>query len=499
LPARACIPEDPCRLDWEFDPQTTFSDLYRLRVRIGPGELLWSNPDPERPDFALLDTWDVGVDEYTVRLYYATLFPYARDIERLDYRLPPEAVPGFIESQIVPMVLDTWHTQLNEWGFGQPLHPDWDADRVVQIIITNPPFALFDGSGTYTVFTDAQGRPYNERRIWWLSTHPAFGRYDSWENAHRVLFAHEFFHMAQWNVLLHSGRPTNYWLNTFIEAQAEFAVGVQYPELELGKSHLLAGSSAYGNSANLFLAERLNTSYRDLEANTISKYDLALYWRFLYEQYGDMAVIRVALDEMARNYQPDLLETMAPAMDATFKRLGGPFQGFEESLSGFSRANYALRLENGRCVEPDLANCRGRYYDPHNHYISPPLETELTFDGTPASHSGTIPASYGMDFLEVNLDAEARELPLVIRFQSDRTDARFQVQIWRLAPGKLRPVAITLEPEIVSPDADGNVAHTISRHDIAECVCLALIITRLDSGEATDHVGRYAITLQSTG
>jgi hypothetical protein len=514
LPERPCTPEEPCTLQWEFEPETTFSDLYSVRVKNEAGELLWSNPIPDRPDFVLLDTWDVGVGAYTVRLYYAALFPYARDVNRLDYRLPPEAVPGFIESQMVPMIQDTWHTQLEAWGLGDPIHPDWDADGVVEVIITHPPFALFDGRGTYTVFTDAQGRPYPERRIWWLSTHPAFSRYDSWENAHRVIFAHEFFHMAQWNVLLSArqglsggqglsagqadtGQPIHYWRNTFIEAQAEFAVGVQYPDLELGKRHVLAGSSAYGNSANLFLTERLNASYQELEANPTSKYDLALYWRFLYEQYGDVAIVRVALEEMVRLHQPDLVEGMARVMNGTFARLGGPFHSFEESLIAFSHANYALRLENGRCATADLADCGSRYYDPDDHYVSPPLEAEWAYGGSGASYSDAVPASYGMDFIEVSLDPAARNRPLTITFKGDGVDGRFQVQVWRLVSGEFKPLALTPEPEIVPLNGDGAATYTIPPQDTAAWDRLALIITRLDSAEAADPVGSYTITLDS--
>ncbi|NIQ77960.1 MAG: hypothetical protein GTN93_07675, partial [Anaerolineae bacterium] len=64
----------------------------------------------------------------------------------------------------------------HEWGFGEPLHPDWDADNIVEIIITAYPFALLDGSGTYTVFVK-EGHPYPERRIWWLSSNRSFQSY----------------------------------------------------------------------------------------------------------------------------------------------------------------------------------------------------------------------------------------------------------------------------------------------------------------------------------
>jgi hypothetical protein len=497
LPDRLCTGDDPCTLQWTFDPGATLSDLYHLRIKSATGELLWADHDPGRPDFVILDTWDVGIGAYTVRVYYATLFPYARDPKRIDYRLPPEAVPGFIESTFVPLIRDTWHTQLEEWGFGDPLHPDWDADQIVEVIITNPPFALFDGSGTYTVFTDAQGHPYPERRIWWLSTHAAFQRYDSWENAHRAIFAHEFFHLAQWNVLLNTGRSTHYWLNTFIEAQAEFAVGVQYPELEIAKGHVLAGSSAYGNSANLFLAERLNVSYRDLEADPTSKYDLALYWRFLYEQYGGMGVLRAALEEMAYRDSPDIVTSLGDTMDAAFDRAGGPYGTFEESLVAYARANYALRLDNGRCVAADLAACGGRYYDPDDRYVDPPLEAELAFDGSGLTYSGAVPSSYGMDFVEVGLSPTLRGQPLTIRLQREGKIARFNVQIWKLGSSGSRPRTVTLQPEQLPQNQDGVHVYAIPHVDTTVYDRLALIITRVDGEETADPHGNYRVTLDA--
>jgi hypothetical protein len=506
LPDRLCSAVDPCRLRWTFDPATALSDLYNLRARSDAGELLWSSPGPGRPDFVLLDTWDVSVGAdraeqaggYSVRVTYAVLFPFARDTKRMDYRLPPEAVPGFIEHIFVPMIEDTWQTQLGEWGLGDSMHPEWDADKVVDVIITAPPYALFDGTGTYTVFSGS------ERRIWWLSTHPAFGRYDSWENAHRTIFAHEFFHLAQWNALLSAAQatdrhPARYWLNTFIEAQAEFAVGVQYPELELGKDHVLAGSSAYGNSANLFLVDRLNVSYGELEAQATSKYDLALYWRFLYEQFDDMRVVRAALEEMVRADDDDIVESIRNVMTQAFGRLDGPFRTYEESLIAFARANYALRLENGRCAVPDFAVCGGRYYDPDERYVEPTLEAELTYEGTALAYKGAIPASYGMDFIEVDLSPAVNGQPLTIGLQAEEAEARFDLQVWKLKSGDVRgvkPRAISPQPEVVLPKIDGSHRYVIPNVDTTVYDRLALVITRLDAAEKEDAVGHYTVTLE---
>ena len=230
LPDRPCASETPCTVHWTFDPGSTYSDLYDLRVSDAGGGVLREKTDADRPDFAMLDTWDVGLDDYVVRVTYATLFPFAKATDRLDRRLPPAQVTDFIADQLVPIIQETWHTQMHVWGFGEPIHPEWDVDKIVEIIITTPPFALSDGTGSYTVFAHTDGRNYTERRLWWLSTHNAFQAYDSLASAYEAVFAHEFFHLVQWNVVLSAGCSTDVWLNAFIEAQGKFAPSVQYTE-----------------------------------------------------------------------------------------------------------------------------------------------------------------------------------------------------------------------------------------------------------------------------
>jgi hypothetical protein len=526
---RPCTAADPCTVEWTFDA-TMPSDLYTLRLKDQGGKTLWE--DRERPAFVALDTWDVELGAYTARIYYATLFPFARGQNDLANRLPPAAVTDFIEGQFIPIIADTWHTQVEAWGFG-PLHPDWDPDRVVEVIITDPPYALFDGTGTYSRSVNPDGGLYPQRRIWWHATNNAFQVYDSLESAYKAVFAHEFFHLMQWNVLLITGQPTQRW-GMFIEAQAKFASSVQYPEIELGKELGTHDDREYAGAANRFLLHRLNTSYRDLEADPTNKYDAALYWRFLYERYGDMGVIRAALEEMARHHDPDLLAGLEPALDAALARVPGPFHTFEESLVAFARANYALRLDaesQGRCTTPDPTACGGLFYDPQDVYTTPPLEAQLDYDGigltersfTPTSsgmefaalsdpnttssepdadgasaYSGAIPASYGMDFIEVHLDPALHGQPLTIRFQGDGEVTRFNVQVWKLASGPSKPSAVTEQPAVMARTADGAQVYIIPSLDTETYDRLALIITRVDAEETADPVGGYRVTLENT-
>jgi len=496
LPDRPCTSDDPCTVQWTFDPTTTLSDFYCLRVKDSVGHLLWENPYSDQPDFVMLDTWDVGLGDYTVRVYYATLFPFARGQNDLDNRLPPGAVTDFIERQFVPIIVDTWNTQFHTWGFA-PIHPDWDPDKVVEIIITDPPFALFDGTGTYTRLIGADGLPYPERRIWWFSSNNAFQAYDSLENGCKVTFSHKFFHLVQWNTLVSTGHPESFWLYVFIEGQGKFAPSVQYPELEIRKNHVVVGNSAYASAANRFLALRLNTSYKDLETSKEGKYDATLYWRFLYEQFDDMGIIRASLEEMAVHFDPDIVGSMESAMNEAFRRFGGPFHTFEDSLIAFARANYALRLKNGRCAADDLAECDGFYHDPDNTYADPPLEAKLNYDGSLLTYDGSIPTSFGMDFVEVSLNPVVHNQPVVVTFRGEGAVAQFNVQIWKLGPGGAKPQAITPHPGTIPQNRGDAHMYVIPHLDTTAYDRLAFIITRLDAKESPDPIGEYTIVLHA--
>lgn len=495
LPDSSCTTGEPCRVKWTLDAERMLSDLYSLYVRTETGTLLWQNTDQDRPDLAVLDTWDVPADEYTVRVTYATLFSFDRGPDDPIYRLRPDAVTDFVERRFVPIILETWHTQFHTWGFG-PIHPDWDRDNVVEIYVTAPPFALFDGTGTYTVYAYEADTPHPERRLWWYASNSAFRAYDSLEDGYKATFAHEFFHLVQWNVLLSSECSTQGWMNTFIEAQGKFAPSVQYPEIEILGEYPGGLLSRYGAAARHFLKDRLNTSYRALEADAVERYDLALYWRFLYEQFGDMGIIRAALEEMACQYDPDIVSAMGSVMDAALARSDGPFWTFEESLVAFAQANYALRLAGGRCEMADLDQCEGRYYDPNGTYPSPPVEAALEYSGARLTYDGSVPASFGMDFVEVRLYRRSPDQPLHVAVQSD--GAELNIEVWQLDRGMWdRPRALTPQPARLAKVNGDLYALSLPRLD-PQCERLAVIVTRLDADEGTGPTGNYTITLDST-
>jgi hypothetical protein len=275
--------------------------------------------------------------------------------------------------------------------------------------------------------------------------------------------------------------------------------------LELDRSHLVSRNSAYSGSANQFLAARLNSSYGDFGADRAQRYDLALYWRFLYEQSGSMDIVRAALEEMASGaISADGVGKMPEVMNRAFARAAGPFPSFEASLEAFARANYGLRLEDGRCTQLDPSACAGRYYDPQALYSAPTLEAFLQIDGRnlitlvgrgdwgDGVYRGSIPSSYGMDFIEVDLEAAAVGQPVTIYVQGKQQTARFSVQVWRLRRGDLFPVAVAFAPEAVAQGGDGIFTIAVPQAG-SECNRLALIITRIDPNEAMDSVGAYSV------
>jgi len=503
LPERDCSIHDPCTLHWTWDAGAALSDFYRIVLRDEDGGVLWQNPDPERPDLVAVDTWQVDIDDYAVRISYAVLFPFSRGEQDVEHQLAPTDVHAFIGEQFVPIVVDTWQTQIGEWGFG-PIHSDWDADGIVEIFFACPPFALADGIGTYTVSTYADDRPYPERRIWLRTDEELLGRYDSLESGFKVLFSHEFFHTVQWNVRLSGAAPANRWPNVIVEAQAIAAVTVQYPEIELAPDHLATSASQYGLAARRFLEQRMDASFADLEADETHRYDAALYWRFLYEQFGGMDVFRAALQEMTRRPTDTSTAALDRVMDAALARLEGPFETFEQSLVAFAQANYALRLENGRCTEEDLAACTGGYHDPHRMYTIPGREASIRYQGMAASYEGTISAGYGSHLVEIHLDQTLDGQALTIECLSE--DTSLSLQVWKLrtdplgarnpAQGLTGVFAQTPVSVRVEGDCRSGCRYEIADLDLESYDRLAVILVRLDANQDESGSGAYRLTVE---
>jgi hypothetical protein len=494
LPDGDCDVEHPCVVRWTIDSETTPSDFYTLRVYDKDGQVLWQNPCKDRPDIVMLDTWDLNLDDYTARIIYATLFPFAKGQNDFENRLAPCAVMDFIEQQFVSIISQTWITQFHVWGLGNPMHPAWDGDNIYEIIITDAPFALFGDIGLRSHFIDKNNHPTKECRLWWASSSNSFQAYDTLENAYKAVYSHEFFHLVQRNLLLFTEHPDHRWMYLFIEGQGKFAPSVQYPDMEIRRYNVRSQhQSEYLSAANRMLSQSLNSTYCELEADRTYRYDYALYWRFLYERYGDMVFVKIALESMTESYQEDPVAAVAMAMNQTFQQSEGAFGSFEESLVAFARANYALRLHNGRCKELDFSKCGGLYYDPSNTYVEPPLAAELAYNETPLIYEGAIPASYGMDFLEITLEKRSFDQPVTISIEGGSDVTRFSVQLWKVIRASPKQRAITPYPESVPVNCDGIHKIVLPNQDDLDFDRLALIITRLDAHEHEDPNGNYIL------
>jgi hypothetical protein len=197
----------------------------------------------------------------------------------------------------------------------------------------------------------------------------------------------------------------------------------------------------------------------------------------------------------------DLVGALPRVMDRAFAVTPScPFRTFEESLIGFAKALYALRVGGGRCTAPGVpSGCA--LYDPHGLYNSPEAR-EIVYTGGPREYPGRIPASYGIDYFEVVLHPASDGQSLVLEFAPPAGgEARFGVQVWRLADvgqgtgAQRAPQPVAASEMLAAEDQDGRIRYTIPSIDVSEFNRLGLIITRLDSNEGLDPEGAYSVSV----
>jgi len=243
----------------------------------------------------------------------------------------------------------------------RPLHPDWDADDTLEVYVGAPQTWFHHEGGQFHWSDEYRRQDY----INLTSSSGSYRGYPQLEHGQQDVFSHEFFHALQRNVRLRSVGDSDeygYW-KFFIEGQAILAESVIAPEIEF------SGTRSYIGWANAFLDNHLNSPYSEINGETWTDpdktapqpYRAALYWRFLFERnngikypWQGMQIIEHSLENMYtlggdNTVEPETFELV---MDETFKANGNkPFDSYENSLTAFARANYALRLENGRCDE----------------------------------------------------------------------------------------------------------------------------------------------------
>ncbi|MFN2133817.1 MAG: hypothetical protein ACK2VD_25060, partial [Anaerolineae bacterium] len=440
-------------------------------------------------------------------IYYCDMFPFRRSVHEPETWLPREQVTAYVGTELVPRMTEAFRTQSDEWGFAW--HKAWTSYR---------------GEGRLSVaLTDGQ--------TWFHGAAPSGGHsaisltvtggnnasFATLTDGLLSTFHHELFHNLQRSMLLHSagdgdvGGAEGAW-QFFSEGTAVLAASVGQPH---GQFVQMLPARTYMGYANGFLWRGggrdggLNIAYRDLDP-----YEAAIYWRFLYEQCGDgaqqgpagMEVIRRVLTVLYSGQivdirsSVDLVAVLPEIMDHALAGSSCPFQTYEDSLVTFARATRSLSWAEGRCVTPGSpAGCG--LYDPHRQYKEPPIST-VSYSGVDQTYQDQIGASFGIDLLDVQVEASAAKEPLILEFRPPAGSAAvFSVEIWRLpasggANARERVFAGVVQAEaLMQMDAHGRLSYVIPEASASAPLTLSLIITRLDAWETLDPAGEYSIAL----
>jgi len=504
----------------------TPTDYFRYDLVVTGGQQPTTGPlhaSGQDHAFLLEDQWIVPLPEVQqaspgaapdeLVVYFCDMFPFRRDRHDAATWLPRETVPSYVRGELIPAIVEAYQVQTDEWGF--PWYAEWtsyrpgdDAERLS--------VALSDGETWFHGKAPGQGNSG-------ISINVSAGKveYESLTDGLMSTFHHELFHNHQRNLQQRLGGRGGVggvegaW-DFFAEGMAVLASSVGQPDVQFSQTW---GSRAYLSNARGFVGRDgisggdLNRSYERMNA-----YHAAAYWRFLYEQCGGMAgsgedptagmrVIREVLTTLYAGEivdtgaSTDLVENLPAIMDEVLKGSSCPFKTYQESLLALARAVYALRLDGGRCVEPGIAKGCG-FYDPENLYDNPAVSA-ITYRGEEVIHSAAdqaypagIPSSFGIDLIEVRLDARTRGRPLTIQVDSaPGSPAVFGVQLWELSD---QPTAAkTAAPVTVErTDPDGAYVYALPAIDAAESDRLGLIITRLDAGERSDQEGAYTVIVR---
>jgi hypothetical protein len=446
-------------------------------------------------------------------VYYCDMFPFRTDNHDVATWLPRERVPDYLRVELIPAMVEAYRVQTADWGF--PWYQEWtgyrpgeDEERLS--------VALADGETWFHGKAPGQGNSG-------ISINVSRGKieYDTLTDGLMSTFHHELFHNHQRNLHQHLGGSggvggvDSAW-DFFAEGTAVLASSVGQPDVQFSQTW---GSRAYLANARGFVGREgisggdLNKSYERMNA-----YHAAAYWRFLYEQCGGMTdgvedpaagmrVIRQVLmtlyagDTVDIDTSTDLVENLPGIMDQALKGSSCPFKTHQESLLAFARAIYALQMDGGRCVEPGFPTGCG-FYDPENLYHNPAVST-ITYRGEQIAYSAAdqpyptgIPNSFGIDLVEVALDATANGEPLTIEvYSAPGSDARFNVQLWKRTGQPIAAQIADLQT-VQRTGSDGRPVYVIPEIDMAEHNRLGLIITRVDAAERMDREGAYTLVLR---
>jgi hypothetical protein len=219
-----------------------------------------------------------------------------------------------------------------------------------------------------------------------------------------------------------------------------------------------------------------------------------------------MKVIRKALEVLYSGEVVDINRSEAVAeflpriMDRALEETPGcKFDTYRESLVHFARAVYLLRVEDGRCPAiQNFSECG--FYDPHHLYNVPRAEFHAVPADQAASITGRIPASYGIDLIELELDPVAPGQTLKVIFKNlSGPEHEFYVEVWKLKDSgdglpSSRQLAGGGEPQRLQIQ-NGLALLEIKEINVMEFNRLGFVITRMDPHEDQAVAAEYAIEL----
>lgn len=485
----------------------TPTDYYRYELTLTvPGSPAESSLYIAQADYAFLldNEWVAALPATAgseiggpreLAVYYYDMLPFQADIFKPETRVQRQAVTSYVGGELLPAMLEAIQLQGETWGFNWD--PSWrsyrSADRPGRLSV-----ALTDGVTWYHGQAPSIGHAGISLKV--SAGYGESAAYSSLTEKLMSVFHHELFHNWQRSLSLEHGGQGNVsgkdgaWA-FFGEGMAVAASAAAQPEMQFSRA---AGSRDYLASAGDFIQD-LGQSYADA-----NPYHAALYWRFLYEKCGGMqsgvenpragmAILRRTLQVLYSreivdiDASTDLVVYLAPLMDAALGGSACPFQTHAQSLQAFSRSLYGLHLEDGRCRAPGLpAGCG--LYDPYARY-TPPAATAGSL-----RLADSIASSYGVDFIEMELEAGAQGEVVWVELSVDpQAGVRFGMDAILVRSRGAGPAQACSVGSLERAASDkGSYLVGVSASN-AGCDRLVLIVTRLDAGEDLNPSGAYTI------
>lgn len=498
------------RLDGTSVPTPTDYFQYQITITDLNGNLRQSHT--ERFAFLMENQWRVplprlletepGSAPNRLLVYYYDMIPFQSDMRDPMTQIPREAIDRYIQTELVPEMVEAVRTQTNDWGF--PWYPEWRNFRRDE-----DPKTLSVALGEYGVWFHGEAPTLGHSMIS-IRVDGSAGEYESLTDGIMSVFHHELFHNHQRNISLHFSGDGNVagmdeaW-KMFSEGTAVLASSVGQPEVQFQQT---AAMHSYMKRAASYIGVEgvfgggLNMSYARIPYHT------AAYWRFLFEACGGledtatgMSVIRSVLETLYRGEVVDIhtstdpITSLAAVMDRALARTTScPFNSHAESLAEFAWAIYMLRTEEGRCLEPGRTQCS--MFDPNNLYPMPPVESMTVTNKPVPILNGNVPSSYGIDFVELDIDASATGKSLTIRFaKSSASQAEFAVSVALVRSAGSTDLPTLVGATDLSFDKNGELVLDIDRIDLNAFDRIGLVITRTDPNESLDSTGSYAIQI----